>query len=149
MACCLESKVIMEKNKYIRKANYYETDMMGIVHHSNHIRYFEEARIFFMRNIGCDVREMERYGIIIPNVDAYAKYRKPIRFEDEVEIEVRLTKFTGAVMEFQYTARFTGSGETASTGHTQHCFVNSEFKPISLRHKFPEYYAKLKENISQ
>ena len=78
----------MEKTVYPRKANYYETDMMGVVHHSNHIRYFEESRIFFMRNIGCDVMEMEQKGIIIPNVDAYAKYHSPIRFDDEIEIEI-------------------------------------------------------------
>ena len=70
----------MEKTVYPRKANFYETDMMGVVHHSNHIRYFEESRIFFMRNIGCDVMEMEQKGIIIPNVDAYGRYFKPIRF---------------------------------------------------------------------
>ena len=80
-------------NIYIRKANYYETDQMGIVHHSNHIRYFEEARLYFMHSIGCDAAEMEQAGIIIPNVDAYAKYEKPIRFSDEVRITVRLEKF--------------------------------------------------------
>ena len=151
----------MEKTVYPRKANYYETDMMGVVHHSNHIRYFEESRIFFMRNIGCDVMEMEQKGIIIPNVDAYGRYFKPIRFGDEVEIEVRLTKFTGAVMEYHYTARLKDmmeyhytarlkdSGEIAATGHTQHCFVDKDFKPMSLRRKFPEYYARIKENISE
>ena len=65
-------------------ANYYETDQMGVVHHSNHIRYFEEARLDFMRTIGCDAAEMEKDGIIIPNVDAYAKYEKPVRFADRV-----------------------------------------------------------------
>ena len=139
----------MEKTVYPRKANYYETDMMGVVHHSNHIRYFEESRIFFMRNIGCDVMEMEQKGIIIPNVDAYGRYFKPIRFGDEVEIEVRLTKFTGAVMEYHYTARLKDNGEIAATGHTQHCFVDKDFKPMSLRRKFPEYYARIKENISE
>ena len=58
---------------YRRTANYYETDQMGVVHHSNHIRYFEEARIAFMKSIGCDVAQMEKEGIIIPNVDAYAR----------------------------------------------------------------------------
>lgn len=138
----------MEKNIYTRRANYYETDMMGIVHHSNHIRYFEEARIFFMRNIDCDVMQMEREGIIIPNVDAYARYHKPVRFDEEIEIEVKLVKFSGAVMEFQYTARLKGSGEIAATGHTAHCFVDKSFKPMSLKRKYPEYFAKLKENIS-
>ncbi len=138
----------MQNNVYLRAANYYETDKMGIVHHSNHIRYFEEARIYFMKNIGCDVAQMELEGIIIPNVDAYAKYFTPIRFGDEVEIEVKLAKFTGTVMEYTYTARLKESGKVAATGHTQHCFVGPDFRPMSLKKKFPEYYNKLKENIS-
>ena len=101
-----------------------------------------------MKNIGCDVAEMEENGIIIPNVDAYAKYHSPIRFDDEVEIEVKLVKFTGAVMGFDYTARFKDSKVTASVGHTEHCFVNSNFKPMSLKRKYPEYFEKLKSNIS-
>ncbi len=135
------------ENVYVRRANYYETDKMGIVHHSNHIRYFEEARIFFMKNIGCDVAEMEREGIIIPNVDAYAKYEKPIRFPQEVLIEVKLVKFTGAVMCFEYKAAFS-DGTLAATGRTTHCFVGKDFKPMSLKRKFPVYYEKLKEKIS-
>ena len=90
---------------YTRKANYYETDMMGIVHHSNHIRYFEEARIAFMHSIGCDVMQMERDGIIIPNVDAYARYYIPVRFSEEIDIEIRLSYFNGTKMEYTYTAR--------------------------------------------
>ena len=136
----------MENNIYIRRANYYETDRMGIVHHSNHIRYFEEARLFFMHNIGCDAAEMEKAGIFIPNVDAYAKYEKPVRFYDEVKIEVRLVKFNGAVMRYEYVAALS-SGEIAATGHTTHCFVGSEFKPMTLRRRFPAYYEKLRANI--
>ena len=131
---------------YKRTANYYETDQMGVVHHSNHIRYFEEARIAFMNSVGCDVAQMEKDGIIIPNVDAYAKYFIPVRFGDEVEIEVKLTKFTGAVMRYEY--RMSVDGNIAATGHTEHCFVNDKFKPMSLRKKYPEYFEKLKTNIS-
>ena len=134
------------KNIYRRRANYYETDQMGIVHHSNHIRYFEEARLYYMHNIGCDAAEMERNGIIIPNVDAYAKYEKPIRFYDDVDIEVKLVKFNGAVMRFEYTARLE-NGQTAATGHTTHCFVGKDFKPISLKRKYPGYFEKLKKEV--
>ena len=133
-------------NVYLRKANYYETDMMGIVHHSNHIRYFEEARLYFMSNVGCDVIELERQGVIIPNVDAYAKYEKPVRFCDEVSIEVRLVKFNGAIMRYDYVARLE-NGDVAATGHTTHCFVGRDFKPLSLKRKFPEFYNKLRENV--
>ena len=44
---------------YHRRANYYETDQMSIVHHTNYIRFFEEARSDFMRHIGCDCRRLE------------------------------------------------------------------------------------------
>ena len=133
---------------YKRTANYYETDQMGIVHHSNHIRYFEEARLSFMKSIDCDAARMEQDGIIIPNVDAYAKYITPVRFQDEMEIEVKLAKFTGVIMRYEYTVRLAKSGETASVGHTEHCFVNDKVKPMSLRRKFPEYFDRLKSNIS-
>ena len=135
-------------NIYIRKANYYETDQMGIVHHSNHIRYFEEARLFFMHSICCDAAEMEKAGIIIPNVDAYAKYEKPIRFYDDVKITVRLVKFSGATMRYEYTATLE-NGDIAAVGFTTHCFVGKDFKPMSLKRKFPDYYAKLKNAVEQ
>ena len=51
---------------YIRKVQYYETDRMGIVHHSNYIRWFEEARIFYMEKMGYSYSEMEKTGIMIP-----------------------------------------------------------------------------------
>lgn len=133
----------MEAFVYRRTANYYETDQMGIVHHSNHIRYFEEARIAFMAGVGCDVKEMEQDGVIIPNVDAYARYLSPIRFEDTVEIVVKLTRFNGAVMEYHYEILHQ-NGVTAATGHTLHCFVGKDFKPLTLKRRFPEYYKLLK-----
>ena len=127
---------------YKRTSNYYETDMMGIVHHSNHIRYFEESRLAYMKSIGCDVLDMEREGIIIPNVDAYARYFVPVHFGETVEVEVKLTTFTGTRMEFTYKMT-KENGDLAAEGHTMHCFVNPEFKPISIKRKFPEHFEKL------
>ena len=48
---------------YTHQAQYYETDQMGIIHHSNYIRWFEEARIWYMHQVGADYREMEEMGI--------------------------------------------------------------------------------------
>lgn len=47
-----------------RTAKYYETDQMGIVHHSNYIRWFEEARIELMNHVGLPYRQMEENGIL-------------------------------------------------------------------------------------
>ncbi|MCD8026240.1 MAG: acyl-CoA thioesterase [Clostridiales bacterium] len=138
----------MEYKPYVRRANYYETDRMGIVHHSNHIRYFEEARIQFLHNIGCDVKEVEKLGLIIPNVDAYAKCEKTIEFSDLLQVDVKLVKFNGVRMEFDYLITFAETGEAAAEGHTAHRFVNSEHKPVSVKHTFPEIYRKMKENVT-
>lgn len=133
----------MDNKFFVRKANYYETDRMGIVHHSNHIRYFEEARIDFMKKIDCDIMKLENDGVIIPNVDAYAKYIKPIRFDDDIYIEVKLIKFNGVLMEYNYTIRFLCNDTVAATGHTAHCFVGENFKPISIKKKYPDFYNRL------
>ncbi len=137
----------MDNAPYKRQAAYYETDRMKIVHHSNYLRYFEEARINFMHNIGCDILEMENNGLIIPNVDAYARYKKPIGFSDEFSVEVKLVKFNGSRMVFEYKIILEKSGETAAEGHTMHCFANNELKPISIKHSFPEYYERIKSNV--
>ena len=138
----------MENKPYKRRVAYYETDCMRIVHHSNYFRYFEEARINFMHNIGCDVKEMENLGLIIPNVDAYARYKQPIEFSDEIIIEVKFTEFNGSKMNFEYIIKFADTDKVAATGHTTHCFVNREMKPISIKRTFPDIYRKLTENLS-
>ena len=50
--------------KYRHIVQYYETDKMGITHHSNYIRWMEEARIDFLRQIGWDYAKLESIGII-------------------------------------------------------------------------------------
>ena len=55
-----------EIKKYTHKVQYYETDQMGIVHHSNYIRWFEEARTDFMEQMGLGYEQMEERGIVGP-----------------------------------------------------------------------------------
>ena len=139
----------MELRPYLRKIHYYETDQMGIVHHSNYIRYFEETRIDFMSQIGYDISELEKQGVIIPVVDAYARYHKSARFGDDIEINLKLIGFTGARMEFEYTITFAGTDEVATTGHTSHCFVNEERKPISIKRSHPELFEIMKSLVQK
>ena len=119
----------MKFKPYIRKVNYYETDRMSIVHHSNYIRYFEEARIYAMEQIGCDLIEMERQNMIIPVVDVYAKYHKSLCCLDEI--------------------RFTSDNSLACTGHSTHCFVNENHKPISIKRTNPEIYNKFMSAVEE
>ena len=117
----------MTEKLYKSKVSYYETDCMNIVHHSNYIRYFEDARIQYMHDIGCDVAEMQSKGLYIPNVDAYVF-------------------FTGSRMIFDYKIFNNINGELSATGRTTHCFATPELKPISIKHSNPDYYNRLRDN---
>lgn len=123
----------MELKPYVRRAMYYETDQMGVVHHTNYIRWFEEARVDLLRQCGIDYREMETRGIIIPVVDMQCSYLTSVRFDDVVEIHLTLTKYTGVRMCFFYEVRFANNGILAATGKSTHCFVDSSGKPIGLK----------------
>lgn len=135
--------------KYPRSINYYETDKMGIVHHSNYIRFFEEARLALMRQVGLDYRNLEEMGIVIPVTFVRCKYLMPLRFEEEIEIHTRLTKYDGIKMELSYEIYSKESGELCTSGETGHCFLNQDLKPIRMKREFPDLYAKLKDLVKE
>lgn len=126
-----------------RQVRYYETDMMGVVHHSNYIRWFEEARIEFMRDIGLSYKTMEEEGVQIPVVSINCKYKKPALFDDSVIILSSVKKYNGIVIELEYKVINEKNGEELATGESSHCFVDRErFKPISLKVNRPEMHEK-------
>ena len=96
--------------EYSRKINYYETDQMGIVHHSNYIRFFEEARLDMMKKVGLDYRALEEMGIIIPVTFAECRYLVPLRFDDEVIIHTRMTKYRHRGVMYNWKNRTLFSG---------------------------------------
>ena len=133
-------------NEYLRKAHYYETDQMGVVHHSNYIRWFEEARLFGLEQLGIRYRQLEENGIIIPVVDVSCRYLQSVRYDDTVSVSVRLTKFNGVRMEFSYEIRFQDSGEPAAAGSSCHCFLKNG-KPVSIKRLCPELYELLAASL--
>lgn len=65
---------------------YYETDQMGIVHHSNYIRYFECGRSDLLDKVGLPLTEIEAAGVMMPIVSVECKYRTPARLGDKLKI---------------------------------------------------------------
>ena len=85
----------MKKSQiYEHKIQYYETDQMKIVHHSNYIRWFEEARVFWLEAIDCGYDKLEALGIISPVLSVTAEYKSMSRFAETVQIETVLTSYT-------------------------------------------------------
>ena len=128
--------------RFERRINYYETDKMGIVHHSNYVRYFEEARVFLMDNCGMSYFDMEQAGIIIPVLSISLDYKQPVTFGDDIVIETHITQLSGVKMTVGYTAYRKKDMQITTSGETKHCFLDpNSFKPINIKKTRPELYA--------
>ena len=130
---------------YIHKVNYYETDKMGITHHSNYIRWMEEARIFFLDQIGYGYAKLEKDGIMSPVIGVECDYKLSTTFDNLIEIKVEIEEFKGVKLVLKYTMTKKDTNELVLVGKTKHCFVNTEGKPIILKKTFPELDKKFKE----
>ena len=130
--------------KYVHRVKYYETDKMGITHHSNYVRWMEEARIDFFRKIGLSYKSLESMEIFSPVVSVECDFKSPTTFEDEVEIEVKAEEFRGVKLILGYRMINRFGGEVVLTGRSVHCFADKEGKPIILKKTYPELNEKLK-----
>ena len=127
---------------YERTVNYYETDQMAVVHHSNYIRYFEEARVSFMAQIGCPYDELEEGGILSPVLSVSCKYLRAVRFGETVVIKVRLTKMSRVKCSFSYEVCDAVSGEIRAKGESEHGFIDGNGRPVIMQKIKPEFYEK-------
>ena len=130
---------------YEHHAKYYETDQMGIIHHSNYIKWMEEARMDLMEQIGLSYKEMEAMEIISPVLSVSCEYHSMVHFDDVVVIEPRITKYNGIKMEVEYRMTDKATGELRTTGTSSHCFLNRSGRPISLKRSYPEIDTKFFE----
>lgn len=130
----------MEIKPYIHEAKYYETDQMGIIHHSNYIRWFEEARIDFMAQMGFPYKKMEELGILSPVLNVSCDYHRAVRFGESVSILCKLNYFNGIKMKLSYEIKNIETDSIHAIGESCHCFVTKDLKPLSLKRSLPEAY---------
>ena len=110
---------------------------MGITHHSNYIRWMEEARIDFLDRIGYGYRKMEEDGIVSPVIGVECQYKHPTTFDDEVEISVFVREFKGVRLIIGYRMTHRSSGNLVLEGTSTHCFTDQNGKPVILKKKHP------------
>ena len=134
----------MEVNAYIRKINYYETDKMGITHHSNYVRFMEEARINFLDQIGFGFENWEKDGIISPVIGIECDYKRPTTFGDELRIQVGIVEYKRIKLSLSYTMINTKTEEIVCVGKSHHCFMNATGRVIALTGRYPKYDELLK-----
>ena len=134
---------------YERTPFYYETDRMNVIHHSNYIRWFEEARIDFMKKVGFPYDKMESIGIMMPVLSAECKYKNSVRFGDTVFIETSISVFNGFKMELEYRICDKQTGKLCATGSTSHCFTDLQMKPIRINKTHPEIFELFKNMLDE
>lgn len=140
----MEKKIV----PYERKTHYYETDRMAIIHHSNYIRWFEEARTDFLEQVGFSYEKMEKIGVSLPVLGASCEYIHFLQFNDQISIRLKIKNFSGLRMTIYYEVINKANGNISAVGETKHCFVNHEMKPIRLKRDYPEIY-QLFENYTE
>lgn len=130
---------------YEHKVQYYETDQMGIVHHSNYIRWFEEARTALLDEIGFSYHQMEEAGILVPVLSVSCDYETMVKYGETVNIYPRIEAFSGVRLTVHYEIRDKETDELRSEGESKHAFLNQEYRPVSLKRKHPNIYELLME----
>lgn len=119
------------------RVHFYDTDEMGVVHHSNYIRWFETGRVEFLRSIGITLTEMMNDKILFPITEVKAKYFHPAHFDDELELETNPLTLTKVKMEFNYKIRRKGEEEILVSGYSQNVFTSMDTgKIIRLPDKY-------------
>lgn len=126
---------------YERRVFYYETDKMGIVHHSNYIRWMEEARLYLMRRSGANYEAMEREGIIMPVTSVGCEYKISAHYDQTVYIFTRLSAYNGVRAQYSYELK-SADGCLLAVGESGHCFLDGETRrPVNLKRRLPQYSA--------
>ncbi len=119
---------------------YVDTDQMGIVHHSNYIRYYEAARSDFMRSLGgFSYAEMERRGVMMPILEVHSKYVASAHFDEMIRVKVWIDEIPRARARFDYEI-YNPEGKLLNTGYTVLGFMNSQTRRPT---RAPEWFTQL------
>ena len=126
-------------DSYRHKIQYYETDKMGITHHSNYVRIMEETRVDMMEKMGYGYDRMEAEGVMSPVMSVSLEYRKPTTYPDIVEVELKVSHMSSFKITFDY--RMTVGGTLVCHANSTHCFLDSATgRPVAIEERFPEFH---------
>ena len=119
--------------EYKREINYYETDKMGIVHHSNYIRFLEEGRCKWLKELGISMNYLEANGYTIPTLEVNCQYKNHVTSGDIIIIKPIVTEYNGVRMTVSYEIKEEKTGKEVIKAWTKHCFTNKELRPINMK----------------
>lgn len=124
----------------VRKPHYYETDQMEIVHHSNYIRWFEEARVDLLEYLQLPYQLLEKAGVIVPVLEVSCQYKGMVYYGEQVRIQTKVTKYNGARLDFAYEI-YNQKEQLTTVGSSKHCFLDKNTDHlIRLKKVQPQFH---------
>lgn len=126
--------------EYRHRVQFYETDLMGIVHHSNYLRFFEEARLDWLRKSSLIEEHLPNTDLVAAVLETRLRHRRPCFLGEELRIFFEL-KRDRSKLHFQYALFGERFEEACVLGQTLHILVDGEMKVTRM----PERWSKLLE----
>lgn len=126
---------------------YADTDAMGIVYHTNYIKWFEIGRNEYLREKCYSYSRMEEKGIWLPVVAVTCEYKSPGKYDDILLIRTWIKELKAATILMSYEILRKETGELLVTGTTKHGITSPDLKPIRLKKVNPEMYEKLMADV--
>lgn len=134
--------------QYQHKVQYYETDKMGVTHHSNYIRFMEEARVEWMDEMGCSYKTYEEMGVISPVIAARCTYKKTTTFDDIITVNVRMKEYNSVKLTVEYEMKV--DDKVVAVGETDHCFLHKESgRPVRMKKEYPQIEEILRNELEK
>jgi acyl-CoA thioester hydrolase len=111
---------------------------MGVVYNANHFIYYEVGRSDLMRSLGIRYADLEAEGYVLFVVEAHARFRGPVTYDDEILVETRITLTGKTQVRFDYVITHAENGLVLSEGYTRHAFSTPEGKALRIPEKVRE-----------
>ena len=129
---------------YIHEVKYYECDRMGVTHHSNYIRFMEEARVYVQDQLGYGFENMEAEGVVSPVTALSCEFKKTTTFKDKIEVQLKVKEQSPLKITFSYVMKV--GDAVVFKGTSTHCFIDTASgRPVVMQERWPELFAKLQE----
>ncbi len=132
----------MMKSELFLDVRYYETDQMGIVHHSNYVRYFECGRTDMLKKIGLPIEKIEESGVMLPVVSVECRYKVPAKLGDTLRVVTSIDEVPRARLVIRNEV-FNPSGQLVCEGSVVLGFIDAvSRRPV----RCPEMLVKIFED---
>ena len=128
------------------RVRFSETDLMGVVHHTNYLRWFEMGRVAYLRAAGIELNQLMADGFMVPIIEVHCQFRQSARFDDEYEVLTTLASCSRVKIVYEYEIIRKRDGVLLAKGDSTNAFTNLEGKVERLS---PPYYEKLQRMLAE